>query len=152
MSVFRWIGVAGVAALALACSSDALIGPAGRFDHAAAMLACGPADGPAVAIYFASEPVTTVEPQGDYVRVYVPRTLDEVAAGKTWPIATNSEAAGLYHFANGDYEIAKSGYLTVTSVDTDKTITGTVSLTFPNAGRVQGEFHAEWFQTLIACV
>lgn len=152
MRVFRWIGVAVIGVLAAGCSSDTAVGPSGRFAYAAATATCGPADGPAIAIYFTSEPVTTLDPPGDYVRIYVSRTLDEIAAGKIWPIASNSDAAAWLHYANGDFENASVGYLEVASVSANKTVAGTVSLTFPDAGHVQRDFVAHWIETTMPCV
>ena len=148
MRVFRWIAVIGV--LAAGCSSDTAVGPSGSFDHAAVTSTCGPADGPAVAIYLTSEPVTSLEPSGIYVRLVVPRSIDELA-GTSWAIATNTEAGARYTRPN-DYEWATSGYLLVKSVSTDHSVTGSVYLDFPNAGHMQGEFHADWFPASQPCV
>jgi hypothetical protein len=151
MSVFRWFAVAVVAGLAMGCSSDTVVGPSGRFDHAAATLACGPADGPEVAIYLTSEPVTSIEPNGVYVRLSIPVSINELA-GTSWRIAANSEAGARYTRTANNYEWAKSGLLIVKSVGDDGSVTGTVNLDFPDAGHIQGEFHADWFPASQPCV
>jgi hypothetical protein len=151
MSVFRWFGVVALMGLAVACSSDTVVGPSGRFDHAAATLACGPADGPAVAIYLTSEPVKSIEPSGVYVRLFIPGTLDQLA-GTSWPIASNSEAGARYTRTSTNYEWATSGLLMVKSVGGDGSITGSVYLDFPDAGHIQGEFHADWIPASQPCV
>src|SRR6266566_5105068 len=76
MTFSRSCGLSLVAALVLACSSDGVIGPSSSFDHAAATFACGPADGPALAIYLSQYPVTVGDPPGAFVRVYVSGTVD----------------------------------------------------------------------------
>ncbi|HEY0527240.1 MAG TPA: hypothetical protein VGD02_00310 [Gemmatimonadaceae bacterium] len=150
MSLFRWFGVAAVMVLAVACSSDTAVGPTGRFDHAAATTTCGPADGPAVAIYLTSEPVKSIEPSGVYVRIFIPGSVDQLA-GTSWPIAANSEAGARYTRTANNYEWAKSGLLIVKSVASDNSVSGSVYLDFPDAGHIQGEFHADWFPAVHPC-
>ena len=139
-----------MSAFLLACSSKEMIGPSGRFDHAAASFACGPADGPAVAIYLASEPITSLAPPGVYVRVYASGTIDEIR-GRILPISSNANAAAWYHASGNEYEMATAGYLMVRSGSAGSTLEGSVDLQFPNAGHLSGEFHAEWIQTNVLC-
>jgi len=150
MSVFRLYGLSVIAALLLGCSSDGVVGPSGRFDHAAATFACGPADGPALAIYLAQDPITSLEPAGVFVRVYVSGTIDEIR-GAILPISSNSNAAAWFHPNANDYEIATSGYLMVGSGSAGSTLEGSVGLQFPRAGDIHGAFHAEWIPTNVLC-
>ncbi|HMF99756.1 MAG TPA: hypothetical protein VK560_00780 [Gemmatimonadaceae bacterium] len=150
MSVFRLYGLSVIAALLLGCSSDGVVGPSGRFDHAAATFACGPADGPALAIYLAQDPITSLEPAGVFVRVYVSGTIDEIR-GAILPISSNSIAAAWFHPNANDYEIATSGYLMVGSGSAGSTLEGSVGLQFPRAGDIHGAFHAEWIPTNVLC-
>jgi len=150
MSVFRLCGLSVIAALLLGCSSDGVVGPSGRFDHAAATFACGPADGPALAIYLAQDPITSLEPAGVFVRVYVSGTIDEIR-GAILPISSNSNAAAWFHPNANDYEIATSGYLMVGSGSAGSTQEGSVGLQFPRAGDIHGAFHAEWIPTNVLC-
>ena len=150
MTVFRVTGFSLTAALVLACSSDGVVGPNGRFDHAAATFACGPADGPALAIYLAPDPITSLEPAGVFVRVYVSGTIDEIR-GAMLPISTHSNAAAWFHPNANEYEIATSGYLMVGSGSAGGTLEGSVNLQFPSAGRVHGAFHADWIPTNVLC-
>jgi hypothetical protein len=150
MSVFRSCSFSLAAAVVLACSSDTVVGPGGRFDHAVATFACGPADGPALAIYLARDPITSLEPSGVYVRAYVAGSVEEII-GKVWPISSNSPAAAWFHPNGTDFEIAKSGYLILASGSAGGTIDGSVDLDFPNAGHVHGPFHADWLPTNVLC-
>lgn len=150
ITVFRVTGFSLIAALVLACSSDGVIGLTGRFDHAAASFTCGPADGPALAIYLAPDPITSLEPSGVYVRVYVTGTVDQIL-GKTWPVSTNSDAAAWFRPDVNDYEVATSGYLFVGSGSAGGTLEGSVDLQFPSAGHLHGAFHAQWIPTNVLC-
>jgi hypothetical protein len=150
MAVFRVGGFSLIAAFVLACSSDGVLGASGRFDHAAATFACGPADGPALAIYLAPDPITSLDPPGVFMRVYVPGTIDQIS-GRTWPIATNSDAAAWFHPTANNYEIATSGYLMIGPANANKTVDGSVDLQFPSAGHFHGSFHAGWIPSNVLC-
>jgi hypothetical protein len=152
MSIARVMRFSVVAALAVACASDGALSPPKGFNHSAVTFACGPADGPAVAIYLAPDPITSLEPAGTFVRVYVPRSLDQVV-GKTWPInAANSEAGAWFHSTVPNPETATGGEVIVDSISPDSTITGSVRLIFPHAGYVSGGFHAVWIPWRSLCV
>ena len=150
MTVFRVTGFSLIGAVVLACSSDGVVGPGGRFDHAAVSFACGRADGPALAIYLAPDPITSLQPGGVFVRVYIEGTVDEIR-GPTWPISSNSNAAAWFHPNASDYEIATSGYLMIGAGKAGETLDGLVDLEFPSAGHVHGTFHAEWIPTNVLC-
>src|SRR5512134_2991597 len=57
--------------------------PPPGFTHAAATRDCGPADGPAVSIYLASQPVDRVDPPAPFIHLYLWRGLDDLA-GERW--------------------------------------------------------------------
>jgi hypothetical protein len=151
MSIVRVMRFSVVAVLAVACASDGALSPPKGFNHSAVTFACGPADGPAVAIYLAPDPITLLEPTGTFVRVYVPRSLDQVL-NRMWPInGVNSEAAAWFQSTALNAELATGGYLIVGRLGPDSTITGTVSLNFRNAGHVGGGFHAVWIPPRNLC-
>jgi hypothetical protein len=141
MSVFRVASFSVLVVFAMACSDGT--GPPLLYQHAAAAIACGTADGPAVAIYLSPNPVTSLEPSGPYVRIYIDRAVEEVG-GKTWPISDTSPAGAWLQKSANNSEMATGGYVVTSSVSADKTVDGTVDLTFPNAGHVHGSFHAPW--------
>jgi hypothetical protein len=150
MSVIRWSSLSVLAVLAMACSDGS--GPPFGFAHAAATFACGPADGPAVAIYLSPNPVTSLEPSGPYVRIYIDRAVEQVG-GNAWPIDDSSPVGAWFHASASNAELATGGYVIINSVSADKTIEGTVDLTFPNARHVHGNFSAPWIsQSGIFCV
>jgi hypothetical protein len=151
MSLFRWPGFALTATLLLGCSSDGVVGPSGRFDHAAATFTCGPADGPAIAIYLASDPITPVVLSGVHVRLFVPGTIDEIR-GVRFPISSQSEVGAWFHHNASDSEVATSGYLMVGNGSEGVGVDGLVDLQFPTAGHVHGTFHAEWMPAHIVCI
>lgn len=135
----------------MACSSDAVSPPFRGFVYSAAAFACGPTDGPAVAIYLAPNPVGSIEPSAPFVRVYVPAQSNQLTA-HVWPIAsTNTEAGAWFHPDASTYEVAQTGYLIVSSVDSNNTVTGSVDLRFPEAGHIKTAFSAKWQPNNILC-
>lgn len=143
MPVIRWSSLSFLVVLAMACSNGIAAPPAG-YTHAAATFACGPADGPAVAIYLSPTPITSPVPSGPYVRIYINKAVEEVG-GQAWPIAgSGATAAAFFQTSPANYELATAGFVITSSVSADKTIEGIVNLNFPNAGHISGSFHAEW--------
>ena len=125
---------------------------ADRFTYAAAAFACGTADGPAVAIYLTPDPVTSLEPSGPYVRIYIDRAVEEVG-GNVWPLDDRSPVGAWFHTSGGTAEMATSGYVIINSVSADKTVDGTVNLDFPNGRHVHGDFNAPWLsRTGYSCI
>lgn len=140
MSTSRLFRLSLVIPFALACASDTVSGPVRVFNHAAAQAACGPADGPAVAIFLGPNSVSPLPPSAPYVRVYVPVAVNELP-GRIWGISDgNSPAAAWFHPDGSTYELATSGYLIVTSVDSHNVIRGSVDVRFPDAGRIKSVF------------
>src|SRR5450759_344889 len=150
MSISRMLRLSLVAAFAMACSSDTISAPLRGLVYAAATAQCGPADGPAVAIYLTPNPVGSIEPSAPFVRVYVPVQLDQLTA-QMWPIASNTEAGAWFHADASSSELAESGYMIVSSVDSDNTITGSVDLHFSDAGHIKTAFSAKWQPNNILC-
>jgi hypothetical protein len=151
MSVSRKLRFSMAVVLLVACSSDNVSGPLGSFKYAAATFSCGPADGPAVTLYFAPNPVETVAPGAPFLRVFVPVSVDELTE-HWWPISYGkTEAAAWFHSTESTYELATTGYMIVNSVDSDKTIEGSIDLRFPDAGRFKSEFRATWIPRTILC-
>ena len=148
MPVTRMLRLSLVVAFAMACSSDAISPVFRGFAYSAATAECGPADGPAVAIYLAPNPVGSIEPSAPFVRVYVPVQLDQLTA-HVWPV--NTEAGAWFHPDASTYEMAETGYMIVSSVDSDNTVTGEVDLRFPDAGHIKTAFSAKWQPNIILC-
>jgi hypothetical protein len=143
MPVIRWSSLSVLVVFAMACS-DGIAAPPVGYTHAAATFACGPTDGPAVAIYLSPDPITSPVPSGQYVRIYINKAVEDVG-GQAWPIAgSGATAAAFVQASPSGYELATAGYVITSSVSADKTIDGTVNITFPNAGHITGGFHAEW--------
>ncbi|MEA2764233.1 MAG: hypothetical protein QOK07_637 [Gemmatimonadaceae bacterium] len=152
MSVSRMLRLSLVPVFAMACGSDTLAPPIRSFVHAAAVAECGPADGPAVAIYLSPNPVESIEPSGPFVRVYVPVQLDQLT-GQVWQIVSISSIAGAWFHPNASTsELADTGYLMVTSIGSDNTVTGSIDLRFPTAGHIRSSFQAKWLPRTSVCV
>jgi hypothetical protein len=143
MPVIRWSRFSVLVVFAMACS-DGIGAPPAGFRHAVATFACGPADGPAVAITLSPNPVGALEPNAPAVRIYIAQAVEQIG-GKAWPIGTStSQANASFQSVGNTFENATSGYVITSSVGVDKTVEGTVNLTFPNAGHIEGGFDAKW--------
>jgi hypothetical protein len=138
-----------VATFAIACSSDATSAPLRAFLYSAVAAQCGPADGPAVAVFLAPTQAGANDPTAPYVQVFVPVLVGQLTG--VWPIATNSEAGASFHPDGSTYEFAESGYMTVSSVDSDNTVTGSVDLQFPDAGHIKTAFRAKFRPNVALC-
>jgi hypothetical protein len=137
--------------VAAACASDGLQGPPTRFGHSAGTRACGPTDGPAVAVYLAAAPVVSVAPPAPYVRIAVWQPLERLRE-RTWVLAGGEDDGGAWHHLNASaFEVATSGHVRVNVVHPDSTIEGWADLRFPRAGRVAGGFWAVWLSRAVLC-
>ena len=149
MSVFRIARVVVVVAAAMACDSDGVFEPIKHFEYSAATFQCGPADGPATAIYL-SHAVGSIDPSAPFVRIYVPVAVEQLS-GDVWQLSQGSEGTAWFHSTNASSEVATSGYMVVAAVGSNRTIQGSVYLEFPNAGRVSGAFAATWIPGSVVC-
>ena len=142
--------VAEIGAVTVGCSDT--LGPPEGFGLAAATNSCGPLGEPAVEIFLASEPIESVPPDAPYVRIYIRQSVDELA-GETWVLAgADADGVAGYYSTTTDSELASSGAVMISEVDDDNNIEGLVNVVFPTAGRVRGEFRAEWVQRNIGCL
>jgi hypothetical protein len=149
MSVTRLFRFSLVAVVAMGCNDSTSPSLRG-FVYSAASAQCGPADGPAVAVYLAPNPVGTVAPSAPYVRVYVAVQPSELTA-HVWPIGSKTEAGAWFYSDGSTSELAESGYMIVNSIDSDNTINGSLEIFFPDAGHIKSEFHAKWLANNILC-
>jgi hypothetical protein len=150
MAVFRMVRMAVVIAAAAACDSDSVFEPIRHFEYSAATFQCGPADGPATAIYLTHD-VGSIDPSAPFVRIYIPVAVEELS-GRVWQLSEDSpEGAAWFHSSDASSEIAASGYMIVAAVGSDRTVQGSVYLEFPDAGRVSGAFAAGWIQSGVIC-
>jgi hypothetical protein len=99
----------------------------------------------------APNPVVTLDPSAPFVRVFVPVGASELTA-HVWPIGSNTEAGAWFLPYASTTEIAGSGSMTVSSVDGNNNINGSLDLLFPNAGRIKSEFHAKWLTDSFYCI
>jgi hypothetical protein len=151
MSLIRLISASMVISFSLACAGDGISAPPIGFTHAAAFSVCGPADGPAVAIYLARDPVISLTPSTPYVRIYLGQSVTAIS-GRTWTLAgTASDGNAWFQSAPSNNELATGGYMIVNSVGSDNTIEGTVDVTFPSAGHIRGGFRAPWLPNTSLC-
>jgi len=153
MTICRWmkLGIAASATAATIACSDGFAVPDGMTLHSAAREACGPSGGPAVEIYLASEPIETFEPDPPYVRIYIPGPVSDLA-GETLVLAgAEPDATAWFYLTATESEAASSGSLVVLDVEGNNTVEGRVDATFPQAGRIRGEFRAPWIPRSSGC-
>jgi hypothetical protein len=151
MSVIRVARMAMIVAAAVACDSDSVFEPIRHFEYSAATRQCGPADGPATAIYLSHDAVGSTDPSTPFVRIYIPVAVEELS-GRVWQLSEdNPEGSAWFHSGDASSELAASGYMIVAVVGSDRTVQGSVYLEFPDAGRVSGAFAAGWIQSTVVC-
>ena len=151
MSVSRIARMAIILAAVVACDSDSVFTPIRHFEYSAATFQCGPADGPATAIFLSHDAVGSIAPSTPFVRIYIPVAVEELS-GRVWQLSEdNPEGGAWFHSGDANFELAASGYMIVAAVGSDRTIQGSVYLEFPNAGRVSGAFAAGWIQSTVIC-
>ena len=151
MSKPNLAGLSTILAAVVACASDGIPGPPVGFAHAAATAACGPTDGPAIAIYLAPNAVGSLNPPAPYVRIAVWQPVDRVA-GRSWRVAAGDESAAAWFFSSpNDFHVATGGRVTIRVVDTTSTIQGYADLVFPAVGRISGGFRAAWISGAPLC-
>jgi len=138
------VGLTIILAAGVGCAADGIAPPPIGLEHAVMTPACGPADGPAVAIYLTSSPVERVDPPAPFVRIAVWQPLDRVG-GRTWQFGMGRDSAAAVLVAGpNDYNVATGGYVTLSVIDTIGTTEGSAELDFIGVGRLTGGFHAVW--------
>ena len=151
MPLSRLFAPCAVASLLAACGSSPVSALPAGLEHAAAARQCGLADGPAVSIYLAAAPVASLEPSSPYVRIDIWQPVQRVAE-RTWIFTEMAEeGAALYFLPGGDHEVAASGRVSVTGVAEDTTLVGSMTIDFPSAGRIEGDFSARWIHRTMLC-
>lgn len=95
-----------------------------------------------------------MKPFTPFVRIYVPTASVEALAGRTWTNLTGTDggASAVLQTSELVLERATAGSLRVSSVSADKTISGTVDVTFTNGEHVHGGFRANYLGQLSACL
>jgi hypothetical protein len=116
--------------------------------HAAATPACAPTDAAAVTIFFTQVALATPDPTAPYAQVAIYRPLESIV-GNSWTVGT--DGAAFYQPAHGAAAQASRGSLTITTMDPDSTLHGSVSITFDGNVRLDGTFAATWLPRRFLC-
>jgi hypothetical protein len=132
-------------AFGLGCGN--VSGPPEGLSHSLATNTCGPADGPATAIYLAPEPIQAVSPSYPYVRIAIWQDVTQLA-GETFRL--DGAASALYTPGAGTFEVASGGSVTIKRVGPQTLVEGVVDLQF-SFRRVLGTFSAAWVQLELLC-
>lgn len=136
-------------ALAAACDSDAIPGPPTGLPYAAVTPGCGPADGPAIAIYLSPNPVESSDPSTPFLHIAIWQPLERLTE-RSWSL-TDGAAVAQYFSTPDASEAAIGGSVTVSVIDPDSAVRGWAVLTFPTYGRIAGGFHATWLPVALRC-
>jgi hypothetical protein len=95
-------------------------------------------------IFLASETITSLPPNPAYVRIYIAGWWDELE-GNSWALTGNDAHGTARHYSTAtDFEVATSGGIAVDEIDDGNSVEGTIDVIFPSAGRIRGDFRAEW--------
>jgi hypothetical protein len=125
--------------------------PVSGLEHAVATNSCGPADGPAVAIYLAAQPVESLQPVAPYVQVQIGESFTALAAGSVYQVSDFfMEANAWFHGSGVEMKIANDGEVGVTT-KSSTALTGYVDLRFPDGLRFRGTFSANWEPRQVLC-
>jgi hypothetical protein len=124
--------------------------PPPEFPFALATRECGPADGPAVAIYLVRDTMPALPPGGARVRVYVWHALDELP-GRSWAVGGDSPDGFAEYWDGAGETTPLRGTVTVAAVRADSTVEGEVDLVSGGAFAVRGGFRAAWRPRVLMC-
>jgi hypothetical protein len=149
MSLIRRIGSLLVFAILLGCGSDTVLRPPGGLNYSVAVSQCGPADGPAVAIFLTNDPAQKPNPSPPYVRIYIDLSNSALDGRQRSVAGSNAEAAAWFQLGIGPSVAADDGFVVAT--ESRDTIDGSVDLLFPQAGHIVGAFHAPLFPNQALC-
>jgi hypothetical protein len=151
MPIPRVISALVLAVGLVGCTSSTIPAPPAGLNHAVAMPACGPADGPAVDIYLTPTPLETAEPTPPFVRIYIWQPLARLTE-RAWLVGGDEPSgAASHHSSPNDLTVATSGIVRVNRVAADNTIEGSADLRFPDGRRVRGGFRAAWRMRTMLC-
>lgn len=151
MSITRTVALSFVVVAAIACTTGGIADVPTGLPHAAARPSCGPADGPAVEILLASEPLGPSAPTSPYVRIYIWQSRDQLTQ-RLWRMSGDDPGGSAsYHTSASDFSTATDGVVRVSAVDADETVRGWVDLRFENGRQIRGGFRAVWIPAAPLC-
>jgi len=152
MILFRWTSLVAAGITFGSCDSSGILGTSTAFEHSAVTPACGPADGPAVAIYLAAAPVQLPDPPMPHVRIYLWDYGVQDLEGRTLTVGENSANGGAWYHASANvYELASAGVVRIDEVHPDNSVEGSVSIVFPSGRRVLTGFRADFIGQVYIC-
>ena len=151
MTLIRRTGSLLALTLSLACSSDRMLVPKEGLRFAFAQNQCGPADGPAMAIFLTRDPTNGPPAVAPYTRIYIDLSSSALD-GRAHSVGPGSpDAVATFNRTDTDYELASSGYVTAKYSSADKTISGLADIIFTSAGHLVTTFDAPVFPMAGLC-
>ena len=138
-----------IALLVPACDAGPAEPPA-EFPFASATPECGPADGPAVAIWLTRDTMPELPPGSPRVRLYLWHSLSELA-GASWAVGGASQDGAAEYWDGTGASTPLHGTVRITAVRADSTVEGEVDLDSGDTFSVRGGFRARWIARVVMC-
>jgi len=151
MTLIRRTGSLIAIALLLGCSSDTTLLPKQGLRFEFAQWECGPADGPAVAIYLTREPSNAPTPTAPFARIYVDLMTGNLLDGRQLSVGDGGQAFATFVRTDGTSDPALGGSVAANYSASNQEIVGSAYLTFKTAGLLVEEFHAPVFPNSHTC-
>src|SRR6185312_9253313 len=142
MTLIRRTGSLTALALLLGCSSDSVLLPKQGLTFEFAQWQCGPADGPAMAIYLTREPSNAPTPTAPFARIYIDLGTNNLLDGRELAVGDGGQAFATFYRTDGTFEPASSGAVVANYSASDQEIVGSADLTFTDAGHLVEDFRA----------
>jgi len=151
MNLIRRTGNLIAIALLLGCSSDSTLIPKQGLQFEFAQWECGPADGPAMAIYLTREPSNAPTPTPPFARIYIDLMTANLLDGRQVSVGDGGQAFATFVRTDGTFDPASGGYIIANYSTGDQEIVGWVDLTFKTAGHLVRAFRAPVFPNSHTC-
>ena len=151
-SVRRTLSRLGMLLVAGGCQDPESPQPFSEYPFALATPSCGPADGPAMAIFLTPTEVSDVPATPPYFQFFLTRSAAELE-GRTWlwPSADETASAWECTMAGGACAGSPTGAIALGHFAADSAIAVTVDLRREGGQRVRGQFTARWHSRPLAC-
>ena len=135
-----------------ACNSETPFEPLSELPFAYATNSCGPADGPTIVVYLATQSFELAQPVAPFVQVQIPTESTRLKAGDVFRIGEDfsTEANAWFHGSGVETSAASDGEVGITAF-TANTLSGYVDLKFAGGQKFRGSFISAWQPRQILC-
>ena len=127
---------------------DSSTSPSLESVDAQAAAACGPTDGPAVTIRFASPSGDFTTPPIVEAMIYLPRSG---IAGTQWSLPSDQAHVWIQRTSHLEFDPATEGRVAIEVVEADGTVVGTINAKFADGTLFLRTFRAVWQERAALC-